>query len=177
MISTILSSSSPIHSSATFILLLIPSSVFFISVIVLFISVCSLELLVLCYTFLVSSRSVPPFFFWNLGSSLLSLLWIIFQVDCLSPLHLVVLPGFYLVPSSEAYSSAISLCLIFCDCSFCSTGFKVLVLLVSAVCLLVDEAGLRGLCRLPGGRDSSFTLVGAAGSCPSGEQGHVNGCV
>ena len=48
VISTHLSSSSLIRSSASFILLLIPSSVFFISVIVLFNSVCSLNLLVLC---------------------------------------------------------------------------------------------------------------------------------
>ena len=40
VIYTILSSSSLIHSSASVILLLIPSRVFFISVIVLFISVC-----------------------------------------------------------------------------------------------------------------------------------------
>ena len=37
--------------------------------------------------FLVSSQFVPPFFFQDLGSSLLSLLWTLFWVDCLS-LHL-----------------------------------------------------------------------------------------
>ena len=37
--------------------------------------------------------------FQGLGSSLLSLLWILLGVDCLSPFHLVVL-GFYLVPLS-----------------------------------------------------------------------------
>ena len=61
--------------SASVILLLIPSSVFFIPVIVLFISVClffksSISLLnISCI-----SWSVPPFFFQDLGSSLLSLL-------------------------------------------------------------------------------------------------------
>ena len=48
VISTILSYSSLIHTSASVILLLIPSRVFFFSVIVLFISVCSLVLLDLC---------------------------------------------------------------------------------------------------------------------------------
>ena len=52
-----------IHSSASFILLLIYSSVFFISIIVLFISVCSLNLLALLKTFLVSFWPVPPLFF------------------------------------------------------------------------------------------------------------------
>ena len=48
VISTILSSRSLIYSSASVILQLIPSSVFFISVILLFISVCSLVPLGLC---------------------------------------------------------------------------------------------------------------------------------
>ena len=38
------------------------------------------------------------FYFQDLGSSLLSLLWIIFQVDCLFPPHLFGLLGFYLAP-------------------------------------------------------------------------------
>ena len=80
---------------------------------------------------------MPPFFFQDLGSSLLSLLRILFQVDGLSPLHLFILLGFYLVPSSGTYSCAISFCLTFCDCGFCSAGCGVVVLLVSAVCPLV----------------------------------------
>ena len=48
VISTILSSRSLICSFVSVILLLIPSSIFFISVIVLFISLCSLVLLGLC---------------------------------------------------------------------------------------------------------------------------------
>ena len=62
--------SSLIHFPASVILVLILYSVLSISVIVLFISVTSLVFLGHCYTFLVSSQSVPPFFFWDLGSSL-----------------------------------------------------------------------------------------------------------
>ena len=54
----------------------------------------------LCQTFLISSWSVPPFFPWDLGLSLLSLFWIVFWVDCLSPLHLIVFLGLDLVPLS-----------------------------------------------------------------------------
>ena len=90
--------------------------------------------------------------FWDLGSSLLSLLWVLLHVDCISPLHLVVLLGFYHVLSSGTYPSGISFCLTFCDCGFCCTDCGVVVL-ASAFCPLVDEAQLRGLCRLPGGSD------------------------
>ena len=54
----------------------------------------------------------PPFCFWDLyhyfGASLLSFLWILFQVDCLFPLCLVSLVGLYLAPSSATYSSVVS---------------------------------------------------------------------
>ena len=43
---------------------------------------------------------MPPFFFWDLRSSLLSLFWVLFQVDCLSPLHLIVLIGFRFLGTS-----------------------------------------------------------------------------
>ena len=49
--------------------------------------VCSL-VLGLWQTFLVSSQSLPPLFFWDSGSSLLSFFWIIFLEGCLSPFHL-----------------------------------------------------------------------------------------
>ena len=62
------------YSSALVTLLSVPSGVSFISVLVFFITVCSLVLLGLCCTFLVFSRPVPPFSSWDLGSSLLSLL-------------------------------------------------------------------------------------------------------
>ena len=96
--------------------------------------------------------SVPAFFFQDLGSSLLSLLWIIFQEDCLSPLHLVFLLEFYLVLSSGKYFSAVSFCVTFCVCSLCSSGNKIIVPLAFGVCRLVGEVG-PGLCRLPGQRD------------------------
>ena len=47
-----------------------------------------------------SPLSVPPFYLQDFGSSLLPLLWILFQVECLFPLHLSGLVGFYYVPSS-----------------------------------------------------------------------------
>ena len=43
-------------------------------------------------------------------------------------------------PSSGTYSSAVSFCLPYCDCGFCSIGCRIVVLLPSAVCPLVDEA-------------------------------------
>ena len=47
---------------------------------------------------------------------------------------------FYLIPPSGAYSSAISLCLILCDCSFCSAGCRLLFLLLLCSTHLVYEA-------------------------------------
>ena len=126
MSSTILSSSSLIHSSASLILLLIPSSVFFSYCI--FHCVCSLYHLALRWTFLVSSWSVPPFFFQDFGSCLLSLHSILFQVDCLSPLSVF----FFVVPSSGTYSSVIPLCLTFCLCS--PIGYRVVIHFSSGVC-------------------------------------------
>ena len=85
VISIILSSSPLICSSDSDILLLIPSRVFLVSVIVLFVSVClffnySRSLLIdSCIFSILFSR------FW---SSLLSLFWILFQVIFLFPLHL-----------------------------------------------------------------------------------------
>ena len=85
----------------------------------------------------------------GLGSSLLSLLWIIF--------HLVVLLGFYLFPSSEPYFSAISFYLTFCVCGLLSIGCRVTVPLASGVCFLVGEFG--------SGAYAGF-LVGGTGACP-----------
>ena len=84
VISTILSSSSLIHSSASYILLLIPSRVFLISVIVLFVSV---------YLFFNSSRSllIDSYIFSILLSRFLIVFTIIilnsFLGICLFPLH------------------------------------------------------------------------------------------
>ena len=64
---------------------------------------------------------MPPFLFL-FGSSLLLLLWILFQVCCLFPLHLFALVGFYLNPSSVTYILVISffwwvgLCSYLADC-------------------------------------------------------------
>ena len=91
---------------------------------------------------------MAPFFSQDLGSSLLSLFLNSFS-GRLPISTLLSCLGFYLVPSSGTYSSTISLCLTFCDCDFCSTGCRVVVHLVSAVCPLVDETVLRGLCRFP----------------------------
>ena len=87
-----------------------------------------------------SSWFVAPLFSWELGTSLLSLLWVLFWVDCLSPIYLVVLLGFYLLPSSGTHSSAGSFCLTFCDCGFYSTDCRVVVLLLLSA-LPLDEAG------------------------------------
>ena len=89
IISTILFSSSLIHSSASDILLLIPSRVFLISVIVLFVSVCLFFLLVLvkCVDwFLDFLHSIFEVF----RSSLLSLFWILFQGVCLFFIYLAL---------------------------------------------------------------------------------------
>ena len=123
VISTILSFRSLIHSSASAILL-IPSSV-------LFLSVCTLVLLVSWETFLASSQSFLPFFIQDPGSSSLSLFWILFLEGCLSPLHLLVFLEFYTVHSCETKPSAFSSWLTFygvvlvlatevlCSCFFC----------------------------------------------------------
>ena len=65
---------------------------------------------------------MPPFVFWDLGSSLLPLLWILFQVDCLSPLRLVVFVYFYLFPLSKSVFFVISYCLIFSVCGLLIAG-------------------------------------------------------
>ena len=78
MISTTLFSGSLICSSALFCYWFL--LVYFLFVLVLFIFISSSS----CETLLVSFLYMP--LFWDLGSSLLSLLWILFQVVCLSPL-------------------------------------------------------------------------------------------
>ena len=98
-------------------------------------------------------------------------------VDYLSPLHLVVLLGFYLVPSSGTYSSAVSFYLTFCDCGFCSAGCSVIVFLSSAVCPLLGEAVGEACAGFLVEGTVSCPLVGRAGSCSSGGQGQDKGCV
>lgn len=60
-------------------LLLITSNVFFIQLLFFFFFYSISLLDISCI-----SWSLPPFFFWDLWSSLISLLWILFQLDCLS---------------------------------------------------------------------------------------------
>ena len=94
VISSYLSTSWLIHSSASVILLLIPSSVFFKPVAVLFSTVC------LFFSFSLSLNLkhflyfLDPwlFYFWDLESSLL--LWFFFSGGCLFFLHLFGLEGF-----------------------------------------------------------------------------------
>ena len=82
---------------------------------------------------------MPPFFSWDLGSSLLLLLWIFPQGDCLSSFRLVVLLGFYLTPSSRTYFSAISLYLILCICGLSFPSCKTTILLGSGAFPLAGE--------------------------------------
>ena len=98
VISTILSSSSQIHSSASDILLLIPSRVFLISVIVLFVSVC---------LFFNSSRSllIESYFFFILFSRF----FIIFTIIILNSFS-----GSLLISSSFIWISMFLVCFFIC---------------------------------------------------------------
>ena len=110
MISTTLSSTSFINSSACIFLLLISSGVFVISDIVLSILIC---LVFRSSSSLISTsyNSSVSIYFQSHELCLLSSLWILFQVDYLSPLHSVVFVCFCLVPLSESYFFVISECL------------------------------------------------------------------
>ena len=68
--------------------------------------------------------------------------FVLYQADCLSPLHLAVLLGFYLVPSSGTYFAAVSFCLNFSVCGLFFAGCRVVISLASGVCPLVAEVGL-----------------------------------
>ena len=103
IISTILSSSSLIHSSASDILLLIPSRVFLISVIVLFVSEC---------LFFNSYRSL------SIGSCIFSILfskfWIIFTIIILNSFS-----GSLPVSSLFIWASVFLICSFICVVFFC----------------------------------------------------------
>ena len=111
--------------------------------------------------------------------------WIIFTIvtlNCFSsrlpfPLHLFVLVGFYVAPSSAEYFSVVSFCLTYCvwGSPFCrlqvhnSPCFWCLPLMgevgsVACVGFLVEGHG-------------SCILVGGSGSCLSGGHCHVWCCV
>ena len=112
VISTILTSSSlNIHASTSFILLLIPFSVFFISVIVFFNSGYLLELQTLLKTYGIFSLCASIFFFSSWIT--FTIFTLNFQINWLSLFHLVVFLGFYLSPLYGKYSFAVSFCLKF----------------------------------------------------------------
>ena len=103
-------SRSLMHSSVSVILVLIPFSLFFISAILLFISVLQF------FQVFVKHLLYPLDPCFHSFSKILDhlhyhyselLLLILFLVGCLSLLHLVVFLGFHLFPSSGACSSAI----------------------------------------------------------------------
>ena len=111
---------------------------FFVSVIILFISVClffkgSNSLLNISCILLVSASILFP------------RSWIVFAVTTLNSfsgrlplsLHLVVVPQFYFIP----HFSAVSFCLTFCICRLRSSGCSTVILLGSGVCTLMGEAG------------------------------------
>ena len=152
MIFTILYSKSLIHSSTSVILLLITD--------MLFISV---------YLFFSSSRSLvnifasSPLFFWDPGSSSLSLFRVLFLESCLSPLlrswiifTIIISSSFSgKLPISTSFSCFsgilsyrfiwdITLCfsilINFLWCSFHFSCCGTVVFLASSVCSLMDEA-------------------------------------
>ena len=96
------------------ILLLIPSIEFLISFIVFLIIVC---LLFSSSRSLLNVSCISSILVQDFGSSLLSLLWILFRVDCLFPLHFFGLVCFYL-----AFSSALCFPVFSFDLTYCVWG-------------------------------------------------------
>ena len=92
--------------------------------------------------FLETSCSEPPSSCQVLGSSFQSSVRIISRLDWLSPVQLVLVLEFYLVPSSGIYSSSVSFCLTFCVYGVCSAGCWIIIHSTSAICPLPGEAGL-----------------------------------
>lgn len=132
-------------SSASFILLLIPSTVFFNSVIV---HLCSLKHLAL--------YCIPSVY----ASILFLRSWIFFTITPIF-ISLSCSSWVYLNPSSRTYFSAISLYLILCICGpyFQAAGLQFSLVLV--------PSPLAGEFRLGTG---TYPLVGSAGFCPSDRQ-------
>ena len=79
------------------------------------------------FSILVSRLSVTSFCFQDFGSFLVSLFWIIFQVDSLSPPLLFDFVGIYHVPLPAEYFSAFSSCLGCCVWSGLSVCWKFVV--------------------------------------------------
>ena len=131
VISTILSSRSFIRSSASVILLLIPSREFLISLIVLFIIV------YLLFISSISLLNVSCIF-----SILFPRLCIICTIITLNSFsgrlpissHLLVLVGFCLAPSSAVCFSVFSFCLTYCVWGLLYTGCRFLLTIIFHVC-------------------------------------------
>ena len=83
---------------------------------------------------------MPPFLSWD--NDIVSLLWIFFHVDCLSPLNLVVLIGFHLAPSFLTYFFVFSFFWALYACDLLSIDYKTVVPFSGVVCSLLGEVGL-----------------------------------
>ena len=120
---------------------------------------------------------VSPFYFHIFGSSLLSLHWILFQVDCLFPLHLFGLVGFCLAPSPIVCFSVFSFCITYCVWGLLFTGCMFIVPVVFGICpqwlRLVQWVVLASWWRGTG----ACVLVDEGGSCLSVGQDHIWWCV
>lgn len=92
-------------------------------------------------------------------------------------LDLVVLLEFSLVPLSGTYFPAISFFLTFCVCGLHSSGYRSVAPLASSICPLVGEVGPEACAGFLVRGTAACPLVGRAGSCPSGGQRRVKGCV
>ena len=155
-ISTILSFSSLIHSSASVIPLLVSSRVFFSPVSVLSITPClffssSMSLLHISCIFSVYASILFPrswIIFTNITLNY-------FQVVCLFAFHLVlrVLFCFFSLLLHLQHSSFISFCLIYCTYDLLSPGCRN----YGSSCFCCPSPGewiwSRGLCRISGERD------------------------
>ena len=105
--------------------------------------------------------------------------WIIFTIitlnsfSCRLPISVSLncSLGFYLVPLSGTYFSAVSFCLTFCVCGLCSIVCGVVVPVASDVCPFLGEVGPGACTRLLMGGIGACLLVGGAVSCLSGGQG------
>ena len=131
VISTVLSSRSIIHFSASVILLLIPSREFLISFIVLFIIYC---LLFSSCRSLLNVSCIFSFLFPRLR-----ILFTIITLNSFSgrlPISssFFALVGFYLAPSSASYFSVFSFCLTYCVCGLLFAGCGFIVPVEFGVC-------------------------------------------
>ena len=107
----------------------------------------------------------------------LILLWFLFHIDCLFPLHLFGLVGFYLAPSSAVYFSVFSFCLTYCVwwSPFCRLQVR------SSRCFWclppMGKLGSVGCVGFLVEGTGACVLVDEAGSCLSGGQDCIRWCV